>query len=147
MVRMRVQWSDLEGWEFRTPVCMGHPTLQPSAANEQGRAFTSCLLRPLSLLAWVWGVGHRMAQGVFSLKGLVAAGMPTRKGSLLAWSVQNCSRSAAALDTCRARSVRVSDTLSPSRPPGEEGEVGDAPALPPPSPPLHLHTVNAGLHP
>lgn len=41
-----------------------------------------------------------MAQGFFSLKGLVAAGMPTRKGSLLACSAQNCSRSPAALDTC-----------------------------------------------
>lgn len=39
--------------------------------------------------------------GFFSLKGLVAAGMPTRKGSLLACSVQNCSRSVAALDTCK----------------------------------------------
>jgi hypothetical protein len=52
-------------------------------------------------LSWV----HRIAQGFFSLKGLVAAGMPTRKGSLLACSVQNCSRSVAALDTCRPHHV------------------------------------------
>lgn len=31
--------------------------------------------------------------------------MPTRKGSLLACSVQNCSRSVAALDTCRPHQV------------------------------------------
>lgn len=53
------------------------------------------------VLSWV----QRIAQGFFSLKGLVAAGMPTRKGSLLACSVQNCSRSVAALETCRPHQV------------------------------------------
>ena len=79
-----------------------------------------------------------MAQGFFSLKGLVAAGMPTRNGSLLACSVQNCSRSAAALDTCRPTRL--------ARP-----GLGRPPALlsqtRPPHPGPHLHAVNARLHP
>lgn len=55
-----------------------------------------------------------MVQGFFSLKGLVAAGMPTRKGSLLACSMQNCSRSAAALDTYKpAGSARPQLSLCP----------------------------------
>lgn len=77
-----------------------------------------------------------MAQGFFSLKGLAAAGMPTRKGSLLACSVQNCSRSAAALDTCRpawsARTGLAACPLAQTRPchPGP-----------------HLHALDARLHP
>lgn len=82
--------------------------------------------------------GHRMAQGFFSLKGLVAAGMPTRKGSLLACSVQNCSRSAAALDTCRRprQPGRASAAPSPRCVPA---------SLSCPNP--HLHAVDARLHP
>lgn len=87
--------------------------------------------------SWAVGaVGYKMAQGFFSLKGLVAAGMPTRKGSLLACSAQNCSRSPAALDTCGPACQ-----LAPGCPPAPLSRT--RPCRPGP----HLHAVDARLHP
>ena len=64
--------------------------------------------------------------------------MPTRKGSLLACSVQNCSRSAAALDTCRPAQLAHPGL---GRPPAPLAQTH------PPQPGPHLHAVNARLHP
>lgn len=82
-------------------MCGGCESVVPLCPREAWPSHVPRIIHFLFIEAsWAVGaVGYKMAQGFFSLKGLVAAGMPTRKGSLLACSAQNCSRSPAALDT------------------------------------------------